>query len=255
MKTLELKDRLAFALDVPASEAKNQIDSVAANVGWVKTNSVFVGGGLAVPGMIAKAGAKIFLDLKWYDIPNTVANYAAEAVKGIPNLGMFNMHATGGIEMMKRAVEKAKETAETISVARPLAIAITVLTSFDQESFSGVGYAGTISDQALRLAELAKKAGCDGVVASSQEATLIKENLGQDFLVVTPAIRFEEELKTKEGQRDQKRLGTPRGAIAAHSDILVMGSSLIKGGLPAIERAYKEIQLGIEDRESLVHVS
>lgn len=250
-----LKHRLAFALDVPASQAKDQIDLVAGNVGWIKTNSVFVGGGIPVTDMITKTGTKLFLDLKWYDIPNTVVNYVSEAMNNVAGLGMFNMHASGGFEMMKQAVEKAKEMAAKLGIPRPLAIAITVLTSFKQDSFAEAGYAGFISDRALKQAELAQRADCDGVVASSQEATLIKKNLGQCFLVITPAIRFEEELKTKEGQRDQKRLGTPRGAIAAGSDILVMGSSLIKGGLPAIERAYKEIALGIKDREHPVQVA
>lgn len=252
---INLKDRLAFALDVPADQARNQIELVAGKVGWIKTNSVFIGGGIAITDMITKTGTKLFLDLKWYDIPNTVANYVFEAMSNITGLGMFNMHASGGFEMMKKAVEKAKEAAEKLGLPLPLAIAITVLTSFSQDSFSESGYAGSISDQALKLAELANRAGCDGVVASSWEAALIKKNLGQEFLVVTPAIRFEEELKTKEGQRDQKRLGTPREAIAAYSDILVMGSSLIKGGLSAIERAYREIEEGIADREAVIGIA
>jgi orotidine-5'-phosphate decarboxylase len=241
---LELKDRLAFALDVPALEARGQIDLMAGIVGWIKINSVFVDGGHNILMAINKPPcSKIFLDLKWHDIPNTVENY----VKGALNwrgIGMFNVHASGGLKMMQDAVNRAREISDKDGIERPLIIAVTFLTSIDQSALNDeLGIPGTVADHVKRLAALAQKAGCDGVVASPQEAEMIRSEFGKDFIIVTPAIRFEEEAKD-----DQQRLATPRKAIASGSDILVMGRSLIKGGLEAVKRAYAEIETGLKDR-------
>lgn len=238
MRILRLDERLAFALDVPALQAQEQINLLGGKVGWIKTNSVFVGGGIEVLKAITDSGSRIFLDLKFHDIPNTLENYANE-VGQFGNVGMFNIHASGGRKMMEAVVKKAGET----FVNRPLIIAVTILTSIDEKVFDEIGFHGSISDQVLRLAKLAKDSGCDGVVASPLEAQIIKEKLGDDFIVVTPAIRFFEEAKD-----DQARLATPKNAIAGGSDILVMGRSLLKGGVEAVNRAYAEIKDGLKER-------
>lgn len=242
---LKLKERLAFALDVPAGiEARKQIELMAGNVGFIKTNSVFVGGGHPIIDMISGTGTNIFFDLKWHDIPNTVGNYSNEAIRNLDGIGMFNVHATGGAKMMRFAVDSAREVSEKEGVKKPLVIAVTVLTSIDKAVLNDeLGIPGEVADYVKRLAALAKHAGCDGVVASPQEASLIRKECGDDFLIVTPAIRFEDEVND-----DQKRLSTPKRAIANGSDILVMGRSLIKGGLDAVNRAYAEIEEGLKER-------
>lgn len=241
---IESKDRLAFALDVPALEARPQIDLMAGNVGWIKTNSVFVGGGRDIIDMIRTRRTKVFLDLKWHDIPNTVENYVNEALINLNGVGMFNVHASGGFKMMRSAVDKAKEDADKWEFEKPLVIAVTVLTSIDNGALNNeFGIPGSVAEHVKRLAALAQKAGCDGVVASPQEAEMIRSEFGKDFIIVTPGIRFEEEAKD-----DQQRLATPRKAISKGSDILVMGRSLIRGGLEAVKRAYAEIEAGLKER-------
>ncbi len=247
---MKLKDRLAFALDVPIEKAPDIIEKIGGRVGWVKMNFIFLEAyvllaesGIDLFSMIRERGAKIWLDLKWSDIPNTVAGYVL-ASRGL-GISMFNMHALSTIEMMKAGNKRAREVFGPDN--RPLSIAISILTSIDQDKMNNeLGIPGTVTDVVKRLAINAKKAGCDGIVSSMHEAGMIKKTCGDDFKVITPAIRFLEELKTD--ARDQKRLGIPSNAIAAGSDILVMGSSLIKGGVEAVERAYAEIEDGLKKR-------
>jgi len=243
---LALKDRLIFGLDVPVGEARAQIDLLSGHVGLFKINSIFVGGGHEVVRAINKAGADIFLDLKWHDIPDTVGSYATQALLALKGIRMFNVHASGGKKMMKKAVEMAKIAAEEGQKERPLVIAVTVLTSMKEEDLHEVGVTGTVKDQVLRLTDLALNAGLDGVVSSALEAPMLRQKFGWDFLAVTPGIRFLDEAKD-----DQQRVATPRSAIAGGSDILVMARSLIKGGIVAVENAYAEIQAGLEDREAI----
>ena len=240
-KKISLKDRLAFAVDVPSSEAPALVAKLAGKVGWMKFNSAFIGQGKAIIDQAWKAGTKTFFDPKWKDIPNTLENYVKELVD-MQGARMFNVHADGGRKMMTKVAETIHNLFPDENC--PLVIAVTVLTSFDQAEFTEAGYAGTIPEQVLRLAKLAKDCGCDGVVASPQEAAMLKREVGDDFLVVTPGIRFEEEATD-----DQARLATPKAAIIAGSDILVMGRSLIKGGEAAVRRAYQEIETGLANRK------
>lgn len=242
---LELKDRLAFALDVPPSQAREQIELLGGKVGWVKVNSVFVGGGWDIVKMIQDKGSAPFIDLKLHDIPNTVENDIDE-ITSYMKRGIINVHATGGRKMMTRAAKRLERNCgDDVLVSRPLLIAVTILTSLEQEDFEEVGFSGPISDTVLRLATLAKDCGLDGVVCSAHEASPIKLKLGNYCVTATPGIRFEEEAKD-----DQARLATPRKAIANGSDILVMGRSLIKGGLAAVDRALAEIEAGLTDRQT-----
>jgi orotidine-5'-phosphate decarboxylase len=242
-----LKDRLAFACDVSGvrvgnepSPAEKQIALFGKLVGWVKVNSAFVGGGHDVTNYVADMGTKLWADLKWHDVPTTLSNYTSEGVLGVRGLSMFNVHAQGGPKMMKVVKNKLDELFPEGKPGRPLAIAITILTSIDEQEFKTLGYTGSILDQVLRLAELAKDAGLDGVVASPREATAIKKEFGPGFLVVTTGIRF-----PKEAKGSQARVTTPKDAIIALADIIVMGTPLIEGGLVAVERAYKEIEEGL----------
>ncbi len=168
---------------------------------------------LAGPALIEKLTAKgfdIFLDLKYHDIPNTVA----KAVTAACDLGvwMVNVHASGGERMMQAAAEAVAGAAH-----KPLLIAVTVLTSMEQADLNGIGIDGSVEQQVMRLADLTKKSGLDGVVCSAQEAPLLRSRLGDDFCLVTPGIRL-----ASLGD-DQRRVLTPKEAILAGSHYIVVG--------------------------------
>ncbi|MCX6763613.1 MAG: orotidine-5'-phosphate decarboxylase [Candidatus Moranbacteria bacterium] len=242
-RKIVLKDRIVFALDVPYLEAKRIIPVFGPKVGWIKINSIFVGEGPVIIEEITNAGAKNFVDLKWFDNPKTLKRYVRELLElsSLFNAAIFTIHALGGKKMME-------ETVKTVNLLfsserRPWVIAATILTSMRQKEYEEIGFNGKISDEVLLLAELAKKAGCDGVVASPFEASLLKKELDEDFLVVTPGIRFK-----GENSGYQVRSTTPREAIENGADVIVMGESLIKGGLEALEKAYTEIREGLKNR-------
>lgn len=167
-------------------------------------------------------GFSVFLDLKFHDIPNT----CAKAVRAAAELGvwMVNVHASGGERMMSAA----REILLPYGKERPLLIGVTVLTSMEQSDLAGVGLDIEPQQQVMRLASLTKNAGLDGVVCSAQEATLLKQNLGQEFKLVTPGIR-------PQGSElgDQRRIMTPVEAIAAGSDYLVIGRPITQAASPA----------------------
>lgn len=164
---------------------------------------------------------KVFLDLKFHDIPNTVAR----ACKSGAELGvwMMNVHASGGYQMM----HTAREALEVYGSERPILIAVTVLTSFNEDDLNSVGVNGTILEHVNQLAILAKNAGLDGVVSSAHEAKNIKQICGSSFITVTPGIRF-----TDEKNDDQSRIMTPKQAILAGSDFLVIGRPITQASNP-----------------------
>ncbi|OSQ31963.1 orotidine-5'-phosphate decarboxylase [Thalassospira sp. MCCC 1A03138] len=176
---------------------------------------------------VAKAGLPIFLDVKYHDIPNTVAG----AVRAVTPLGLriVNVHATGGLEMMKRAGEAAREAADKAGVNAPWVIAVTILTSLDQADLDDVGLRGPISDRVVKLAELTQKAGLDGVVCSAQEITAARAACGPDFKLITPGIR-----PTWASTDDQKRIVTPHDAMAMGTDVMVIGRPITKADDPAV---------------------
>ncbi|MFC1615118.1 orotidine-5'-phosphate decarboxylase [Patescibacteria group bacterium] len=162
---------------------------------------------------LIKLGFKVFLDLKFHDIPNTVAAACCEAAK--LGVWMINMHASGGRKMM----EKAREEVDALELSNPpLLIAVTILTSLEQEDIDETGLSGTPADNVLRLAKLAHSSGMDGVVCSTQEPTLLREKIPSDFLLVTPGAR-----SAGADKHDQARTTTPAGAIESGSDFLVIG--------------------------------
>ncbi|WP_105168319.1 orotidine-5'-phosphate decarboxylase [Pseudoalteromonas sp. T1lg23B] len=177
-------------------------------------------------------GFDVFLDLKFHDIPNTVA----KAVTAAAELGvwMVNVHASGGFEMM----QKAKEALEKYGDKAPLLIAVTVLTSMDQGQLLRLGIEKTPQEQVVYLAKLAKEAGLDGVVCSAQEAQLLKSQLGEEFKLVTPGIR-----PAGSDAGDQKRIMTPQKAVAAGSDYLVIGRPITQAQDPV--QTLKEINESI----------
>jgi orotidine-5'-phosphate decarboxylase len=181
------KDRLIVALDVTAAaEALDLVRQLQAVVGMFKVGSqLFTSAGPNVVEQIIKAGNKVFLDLKFHDIPHQVSG----SVRSATELGvsMLTIHAAGGPEMMKRATETAKEAAERQRTAAPSIVAVTVLTSLDSKILSQIGFNDDATATAKRLASLAAAAGMDGVVASPQEITAIRSTVtDRDFLVVTP---------------------------------------------------------------------
>lgn len=165
---------------------------------------------------------KVFLDLKFHDIPNTVAN----ACKAGAELGvwMMNVHAAGGMKMMSTA----REAIESYGATRPILIAVTVLTSFNQHELDAIGITLPIHEQVKKLALLAKDSGLDGVVSSAQEVKEIKNKCGQSFITVTPGIRLPHDAKN-----DQTRIMTPRDAILEGSDYLVVGRPITQAVNPA----------------------
>lgn len=211
------KDRVLVALDTQDIErAARLARAVAGEVGGVKVGKeLFTAQG--PDGVRAIAGAlPLFLDLKFHDIPNTVAGAVRASVHLRPF--MVNVHASGGRAMMQAAVEAAREAAEDAEVPRPLVLAVTVLTSLDDDDLESVGQSGPASQQVRRLALLARGCGLDGVVCSPREIADLRAACGPDFALVVPGIRPQ-----WAAAGDQKRVMTPAQAVAAGADYLVIG--------------------------------
>ena len=170
-------------------------------------------------------GPEIFLDLKFHDIPNTVAGAVSSAV-GLPGVRLLDVHTLGGLEMM-RAAAKARDESALPKAQRPKLLGITILTSMDNSSLRRVGISGTASGRAVKLAQLARQAGLDGVVASPHEVRAIRRACGKDFLIVVPGVRPEigkrSGISGKRKKDDQARFATPTDAIRAGADYLVIG--------------------------------
>ncbi len=212
------KNRLIFALDVDCfEEAEKWVKLLHEKVGVFKVGKqLFTRCGPDVVRMIRGEGGEVFLDLKYHDIPNTVAMAGLEACR--LGVRMFNVHALGGAEMMRETVAKADALVPRGSEGRPLLLAVTILTSSTEETLRAVGIDRPVSEMVPRLALLAKEAGMDGVVASPKEVGLIREACGRDFVIVTPGVR-----PSFASLDDQKRVTTPADAITAGADYLVIG--------------------------------
>jgi orotidine-5'-phosphate decarboxylase len=224
-------DQLLVALDVSSSaKAIALADALRGVAGGFKIGSrLFTSEGPSVVRALVDKGDRVFLDLKFHDIPNTVA----QAVAAATSLGvwMVNVHASGGTMMMQAAREAARDTAARTGAAAPIVIAVTVLTSMTPEGLSEVGVGtGSVLDQVVRLAELTKASGLDGVVASPQETAVIRQRCGPQFAIVTPGIRGGS--AGAAGMDDQARTMGPREAIAAGASFIVVGRPVIAAADP-----------------------
>jgi orotidine-5'-phosphate decarboxylase len=210
---MRAEDCLIVALDVSsASEAQEIVRDLGSLIATYKVgHQLFTAEGPAVVRHLVSSGKKVFLDLKFHDIPNTVAG----AVRSAAALGaaMLTVHAAGGSAMLRAAVDAARQASRA-----PAILAVTVLTSLSDTDLQETGISGRARDQALVLATLARSCGCDGIVASPNEARLIRQDLGTGFVIVTPGIR-----PAGSAQADQARVATPAEALASGADYLVVG--------------------------------
>ncbi len=223
----EPKDRIYVALDTQdLTRAANLARALAGLVGGVKLGKEFFTA-QGPDGVRAVAGGeRLFLDLKFHDIPNTVAGAVRAAVHLRP--AILNVHASGGRTMMQAAAEAAREAAEDAEVPRPLVLGVTVLTSLDDDDLEAVGQAGPAGDQVLRLARLAQESGLDGVVCSPREIAALRRACDPAFVLLVPGIRPDWAAKG-----DQKRVTTPAEALAAGADYLVIGRPITGAEDPA----------------------
>lgn len=220
LQTETVRDRIIVALDVEsAAKAREVMDELRGEVSAFKIGlQLFTAAGAAFVREAAGSGARIFLDLKFHDIPNTVGLAVRQAVE--LGVHMLTIHGSGGSGMLKAAVEAAS--------GRVKLLAVTVLTSIGDQDLQEIGVAGRVVDQVLRVAALAKTAGLSGVVASPQEAAQIRQSLGEGFAIVTPGVR-----PRGAALNDQQRVATPGEAIASGATHVVVGRPITHAGDPA----------------------
>jgi orotidine-5'-phosphate decarboxylase len=227
------RDRLIVALDVSsATQARQIVQSIGESASTYKIGKqlLTVEGPQIVRDLVS-SGRKVFLDLKFHDIPNTVAAAVRQAAE--LRVSMLTVHASGGSKMLKAAAEAAAQ-----SSAKPMVLAVTVLTSLSDNDLVELGHAGPVVAQVLRLGSLARAAGCGGLVASALEARELRRQLGEDFAIVTPGVR-----PAGSATGDQARVVTPADAIAAGATYLVVGRPILNAPDPssAAESIVEEI--------------
>ena len=222
-----MRERLIVALDLDDLEAATElVRSLAREVGMFKIGKqLFTHAGPQAVRLIQSLGGEIFLDLKFHDIPNTVAKAAIEATR--LGVKMFNVHASGSLEMMRLTVKEVERVSRQQKLRRPIMLGVTVLTSLGQEDLQRLGVEHKIADQVVRLALLTKEAGMDGVVASPHEVTDIRQACGQRFVIVTPGIR-----PADTQRNDQQRVMTPADAVRAGVDYIVVGRPILEAKNP-----------------------
>ena len=222
-----MRHRLIVALDVDSLEqAKTLVQRLAGEVGMFKIGKqLFTHAGPRAVELIQQLGGEIFLDLKFHDIPNTVAKAAIEATR--LSVKMFNVHASGSLEMMRTTVKEVERICRREKMRRPIMLAVTVLTSLNQDDLQRVGVERKVADQVVRLALLTKEAAMDGVVASPHEVADIRAACGPSFVIVTPGIR-----PAESNRNDQQRVMTPADAVRAGVDYIVVGRPILEAPNP-----------------------
>lgn len=227
--------KLILALDLPDKEsALAMLQKLQGSLEWVKIGlQMYLKYGADFVRQVGDMGFKVFLDLKLYDIPNTVAS-AVKSLKGLP-VEMLTIHTSGGEEMMRVAHLAAQETNANMQI-----LGVTVLTSFDEDGMRATGFDRTPSEQVLKLATLAKKSGLTGLVCSPLEIELLRKNLGLDIDLITPGIR-----PAGSDANEQKRIMTPSLAAQVGSSYIVVGRPILKAEDPAV--ATKAIIKELED--------
>lgn len=237
---MNIKDRLIIALDYSNMEdAKNIVEILGETVSFYKVGlELFLNSKGEMVEYLTQKGKKVFLDLKFHDIPNTTTMASLFAAK--QNVFMFNVHASGGRTMMESVVKRVKEINPEI-----LSIAVTVLTSFSEEGLKETFKSElTLKELALNLAKLTKEAGMDGIVCSPWEAKAIKELCGENFKTVCPGVRPKWSVAN-----DQERIMTPKDAILNGCDYLVVGRPITKNENPveAAKKVLAEIEEGVKE--------
>jgi orotidine-5'-phosphate decarboxylase len=242
----EASDKLIFALDAKNyEEALSWVELLSGHVGMFKVGKeLFTAVGPKIVRDIKERSQKVFLDLKFHDIPNTVAR-AAEAAVGL-NVDMFNVHASGGSQMIKEAVTAAWNCSDKLGRARPVLLAVTILTSLNNEDLKEIGFQKSTGEMVLHLAGLAQNAGASGVVASAQDIAVLRKNFGNEFVIVTPGIRSAAETK----KDDQKRTLSAYEAVKTGADYIVVGRPIREAKAPveACRQIIQEITAGLAAR-------
>jgi len=221
-KSVDPKDRLAVALDVPdARLALDLVDRLKDSCRWLKVGmELYYAAGNGLIEALRSRGYRIFLDLKLHDIPNSVAG----GIHSVSKVGaeLLTVHAAGGSAMLAAAVEAAK------TPGSPRLLAVTLLTSMDAIGLASIGVPDTTVDQVLRLARLAKKSGINGMVCSADEVALLRAEMGPEAILVVPGIR-----PAGSSAEDQRRIATPTEAIARGASMLVVGRPITRAANPA----------------------
>jgi orotidine-5'-phosphate decarboxylase len=237
---MNARDKLIVALDVDsADQALDLFETLREEVGMFKVGSqLFTAAGPDIVRRIVAGDGRVFLDLKFHDIPNTVKAAGIEAAR--LGVSILNVHASGGLEMMTRVAEGVAEAADREALPKPKVIAVTLLTSLDQRNLEQIGINGDPGSVVTRLARLAAECGLDGVVASPQEIGPIRQAVSDtNFLIVTPGIR-----SSNNPADDQRRTMTAAEAIRGGADYLVVGRPILRSENPAdsARRFVKEIR-------------
>lgn len=238
--SLSAAERIVIALDLDSDrEALGLVDELNGSVGMFKVgHQLFTAYGPDIVRRITGKGARVFLDLKYHDIPNTVAKASTEAVK--LGASIFNVHALGGRDMMKAAAHAAADAADALGRPRPLVLAVTVLTSMDEAALRrDLKINRSLRREVAHLADMARQCGMGGVVASPQEITMLRRSIRTPFVILTPGVR-----PAGAGKDDQKRTMTPGEAVDAGADYIVIGRPVLMSDdrKAAVETIVREIE-------------
>ena len=233
------KNPIICAIDTTnVEQAKRLSQQLSGSIGALKLGlEFFTANGAAGVAQIASQAFPVFLDLKFHDIPNTVSK-AIKATAGIDTF-LMTVHTQGGKAMMRASADAAAEVAVITGKKRPMVVGVTILTSMDQNDLGSIGVSSSVSDQVVRLAELAQASGLDGIVCSPHEIDLIRKACGADFKLVVPGIR-----PAGSDAGDQKRVLTPKEAVDKGADYLVIGRPITEAADPkaAAQAIWESIQ-------------